>query len=96
MWIGCSKGRNECATLSADIDERLAALGFERERRSFSPHLTMARIKRAENDPWREIMDKLAEIQWPELTMDRFILWQSELSPQGPKYTALEEFGAGE
>jgi 2'-5' RNA ligase len=94
MWVGCQKGKTETATLAAKIDAALEPLGFARERRPFSPHLTVARIRRAEDDPWREIMDDLAEIPWPTLTIDRFELLQSELSPKGPAYSPLAEVKA--
>ena len=45
FWCGIeAPGLDE---LAADTDAATAALGIEREKRAFSPHLTLARIKEA-------------------------------------------------
>jgi 2'-5' RNA ligase len=94
MWVGCQKGKTEAASLAAAVENVLEPLGYKRERRPFSPHLTVARVKRAEADPWQEIMEDLAQIPWPELTIDRFELLQSVLGPKGPAYSPLAEIKA--
>jgi 2'-5' RNA ligase len=92
MWVGCEKGWKESAALAAAVEKAVEPLGYKPERRPFSPHLTIARIRRAANDPWDEIMQDLAGTGWPELTIDRFELLKSDLSPQGPTYTPLAVF----
>ena len=92
LWVGCDRGRNASAALAKSVETAVEPLGYKPERRPFSPHLTIARIRRAANDPWNEIMQDLAETDWPELTIDRFELLKSDLSPQGPTYTPLAVF----
>lgn len=92
LWVGCKEGWKESAALAAAIDKAVEPLGYKPERRPFSPHLTLARIKRAANDPWDNVVEDLGETEWPELTVDRFELIKSELSPQGPTYTTLAVF----
>ena len=71
--------------LAEQVDKACAALGFQRETRSFSPHVTIYRPKnpgKIENQLCPE-----AEIPVQEL-----ILYQSELKPDGAVYHALESF----
>lgn len=44
LWIGLAGETGPLLRLQKEIDEALATLGFERERRSFTPHLTVARV----------------------------------------------------
>ena len=45
LWVGLTGETGPLLRLQADIAESLVPLGFERERRPFSPHLTVARIR---------------------------------------------------
>jgi 2'-5' RNA ligase len=81
------------AELAADIDSTTAALGVERERRPFSPHLTLARIKeKLELQPLREAIAALPALEFGAFQADRFFLYQSKLRPTGSVYTKLAEF----
>lgn len=104
-WIGLSQGKEECAALAAKVEDALSGLGFERETRPFSPHLTVARIRggarrhRGQDDDsakggWEHFEAGLSGRSWPEFTVSRFTLWQSILCPEGPKYEPLAEFPA--
>jgi 2'-5' RNA ligase len=95
VWVGLALGADQCRDLAGRIERALEPLGLEPERRPFSPHLTVARVKRGERDPWPEALSALAAMDWPEFRAERFTLWKSELSSQGPTYTALAEFPAG-
>ena len=54
--------------LAADTDSATAALGIAREKRAFSPHLTLARIKeRVELQPLREAIAALPSLEFGEL-----------------------------
>lgn len=47
IWIGLEPS-SELAALQRDVEEGLAGLGFERERRAFRPHLTLGRVRRGQ------------------------------------------------
>jgi len=81
------------AELAADIDSATAALGIARERRAFSPHLTLARVKeRAELQPLREAIAALPTLEFGAFQAEGFFLYQSKLRPTGSVYTKLAEF----
>lgn len=45
LWVGVHHGAKKLVTLSHAVDEALAPLGFEPEKKPFKPHITLARIK---------------------------------------------------
>lgn len=99
IWVGVNQGGEACRALAREVEQRLALLGrFSRppEARAFTPHLTVARIKEARPDPpdpWDELLDALHAAKWPEARMDRVVLWASQLTPFGPHYRPMAEFG---
>jgi 2'-5' RNA ligase len=107
LWVGVASGAGRCRELTAAIEEALFELGFEPEARSFSAHLTVARIKSSPRGAdWKKTMEILLKTEWPETIMDRFVLWRSYLgggetvrldepggSP-GPRHVPLGEYGA--
>jgi 2'-5' RNA ligase len=105
FWVGIESGP-QLAELAGRIDAAVAALGIPREDRPYSPHLTLARAGGRSGSPkWRKgdgpstmfatIEKRLAamgEIDFGAMTAHEFILYQSQLSPGGSKYTKLQRF----
>jgi RNA 2',3'-cyclic 3'-phosphodiesterase len=105
FWIGIQAGP-QLAALAESIDAATAELGIPREDRPFSPHLTLARAGGRSGSPkWRkgdapdarfEVLEKrlaaMGEIDFGTMTGREFILYQSQLSPKGSKYTRLQRF----
>jgi 2'-5' RNA ligase len=75
------------------LDQNLASLDIKRDGRSFSPHLTIARVRRhAESSAVRSVGETLSQFKVEPLgaiTIDRVQLYQSDLTPSGPVYTSL-------
>jgi RNA 2',3'-cyclic 3'-phosphodiesterase len=79
--------------LAADTDSATAALGLPRDKRPFSPHLTLARIKeRVELQSLREAIAALPSLEFGGFQAASFFLYQSTLRPSGSVYTKLAEF----
>ncbi|MGB9600221.1 MAG: RNA 2',3'-cyclic phosphodiesterase [Myxococcota bacterium] len=92
FWAGIEKGRDEILTITNEIESDCVYLGFERERREFKAHLTLARIR----DPRIRIdLQKLEELSREEIcrfNVDRIILYRSDLLRSGAKYTIIKDF----
>ncbi len=107
FWIGIQAGP-ELADLAKRIDVAVAELGIPREDRPYSPHLTLARggAGRRSGSPKRQKgdvpnaafavlekrLDALGALDFGTMTAREFILYQSQLSPKGSKYTKLHRF----
>jgi 2'-5' RNA ligase len=105
FWLGMESGP-QLASLAAIVDEKMTELGIPKEDRAFSPHLTLARAAGGSGAPrWRKgdgqtqafqhLQQKLSALPTPEfgtMTPTEFLLYQSQLSPKGSKYTKLAAF----
>jgi 2'-5' RNA ligase len=71
-------------------------VGFAKERRGFTAHLTLGRIRSPRNT--EELLATLKEFHAEEFgtfTATQFELMQSELRPSGSVYTVVERFPLG-
>jgi len=92
LWAGVY-GAEPLAALASDTDRALAALGLEPEKRAFSPHLTLARIKEpVPLDRLHAAAARLGDAGFGSFTADRFFLYRSVLRPSGSQYTKLAEY----
>ncbi len=90
-------GETEPLRLLAErIDTWLASAGFQRERRSFQPHLTLARLPNDLSQPVRQrIADLTNAVPLPQLDafrVERVILMRSYLGPGGARYEHVATF----
>lgn len=105
FWIGIQAG-SELGQLATNIDASAAELGIPHEDRPFSPHLTLARGGSGAGSPKSQESDRpnsrfavlekrlatMGNLDFGSMTAREFILYQSQLSPKGSKYTKLERF----
>lgn len=86
VWAGLSFP-DELKDLQKNVEKNMKEIGFELDK-PFSPHVTLARVKFA-ND--KEFEEKLKEISVDPLeeTFDRIILYRSHLTEKGPQYEEL-------
>jgi RNA 2',3'-cyclic 3'-phosphodiesterase len=97
VWIGMTNGGDEAGIIARKIDKRLERLGVEREDRSFSSHLTLARLKQPRDCSGQlENLDrKLKGLPEMAFVVSEVTLYQSHLGPQGPTYNQLRRLNLG-
>lgn len=99
LWIGVSESTGELQRLKADLEEGMEDLGFEPERRGFTPHLTVGRVRRNIGRGQREeLAGALHRVQvgdLGEMNAHELTLFRSDLKPSGAVYTALDRFPLG-
>jgi len=92
VWIGVEDEVNVLSKLQQGLDDRLKGLGFEPEDREFRPHLTLGRVKGPRGkERLSAAVSELKGIEIGSFTVDRVILYKSELKPTGAVYTKLKE-----
>jgi 2'-5' RNA ligase len=95
IWIGV-KDAEELKKLASRLDLELESLGFKKEQRSFSPHLTIARVKSKKGkEELIKVLDEFNGVRFGEVEIDATKLYKSTLLPKGPVYTKLKELGLG-
>ena len=89
IWIGIKQGE-PIGLIARKIDEPLSKMGFKKEKRGFSPHLTIARVKSAKGkDEILHVIEKYRDVQFVDIRVDSIKLKKSDLTPKGPIYTTL-------
>ena len=87
LWIGLSWIPEALKQLFARIDDELAREGFPKEKRKFSPHLTIGRIR--EPGSGKGVAQALIERGFAAETFEatEVIVMRSDLKPTGSIYT---------
>jgi len=91
IWVGIIDA-GHIQTIAHTIDTVLAPLGFKKESRGFSPHLTVGRVRSARNkDKLLKILQRYNEREFTVQEVQSIVLKKSELTQKGPIYTTLRE-----
>ncbi len=79
--------------IKEQVEKVIITLGFNEENRSFSPHLTIGRIRELK-DRGRLLKDveTLKDKDFGNIDVKKISLMRSDLKPTGAQYTALAEF----
>ena len=92
LWVGVKRGAEEITSLHRRFDGRFLELGFGPEERPFRPHLTLGRFKSGKGAVgMTTIVKSHARTFCGEKTATGIILFRSELTPSGARYTPLFE-----
>lgn len=93
VWVGVKKGAQEMITLANRVDAEMAKIGFERETRPFSPHITLGRVKSPENlDRLRELIERHQAREVGSYGVEQINIMKSELRITGPIYSEISNF----
>lgn len=96
VWIGLSHGSEALAALQARIEAALESLGFAREARPFTAHLTLGRVRGpARREQLARAITEAPAEALGEMVLDRIELMQSNLSAGGARYSILQSFPLG-
>ena len=89
VWAGVAPPEPVHA-LHKKVDQALARVGIEPDRRAFHPHITLARLGRGSGSVHAFLASPVASI--PAFGVDHFLLVESRLAPAGALYTQLEQY----
>lgn len=90
VWAGVGEGLAPLAELAARVEDALAPLGFAREPRGYSAHVTLGRVRTPRRDAALAVaIEAAADRAFGEVRVDRISLMRSDLSPKGARYTSL-------
>lgn len=91
LWIGVSDPSGKLSALQERLENECVSEGFPKENRVYKPHLTIARLRKPEGA--RRLADAHLQMNFPatNIEVNELILFRSELSPKGSKYTAISK-----
>jgi 2'-5' RNA ligase len=79
--------------LARRVEEAMEPLGFARDERAYSPHLTLARFRDPKPQPaLRALVEQNAGRSLGQFEVSEFYLYESKLSPQGAEYCKVARF----
>jgi len=93
LWVGVEYSSNRLADLQQRLEEEFEREGFPKEDRGFRPHLTIARLRRPEDARQLAEAHIQTKFSFIEVPVNEFVLFRSELSPKGSRYTTISKHG---
>ncbi|HEU4836166.1 MAG TPA: RNA 2',3'-cyclic phosphodiesterase [Pyrinomonadaceae bacterium] len=89
LWIGISDPSGQLTALQKRFEDECATIGFPKEDRAYRPHLTIARLRKPEGA--RSLAETHLKMKFEpsEIDLKELVLFRSELSPKGSKYTVI-------
>lgn len=96
IWLGIRQATS-LTELYHSVNNHLQPLGYMPDRKLFTPHLTIGRIKSISNTlTLRALESEFSTESFAKVRTESFYLMESYLRPQGPIYKVVQEFRLGE
>ena len=91
IWVGLGGDTDALRNFQRNLANRLATIGFPSEKRPFKAHLTLGRIRQAVNpNILGQTIQDYSDLGNLKFSVDRIILFQSDLKPSGAVYSQLK------
>jgi len=93
LFVPVLRGQESFKGLAGGISRAVEDLGIAPESKEYHAHVTLGRVK--EDTDARPILGFLTDAMPPvmgAMRADRFVLFQSRLTQEGPVYTCLHEY----
>jgi 2'-5' RNA ligase len=92
VWVGMTNGDKELQNIFSQLEPRLKGLGLPGERRGFSPHITIGRVKSGRNrEALYSAITEMADEEFGSMIVKSVRLKKSILTPKGPVYSTVHE-----
>jgi 2'-5' RNA ligase len=93
LWAGVTP-HDQLRSLHKKVDQACQRAGLTPERRAYSPHITLARLKRGAG-PIRHLIEAEGGVSSSSFWVDAFCLYESELTPEGAVYSPVDRYRLG-
>ena len=99
LWVGLQGDIEQVKSLQMSIDNNLVKLGFDKEKRGFTPHITLARMRdTARPVDRRKFGERATNIHFDfryKIEVESVNLMRSQLLPAGAVYSRLTKLKLG-
>ncbi len=95
FWLGMEQGKeNPLFAVHKWIEDHLFKLDFEKEKRRFSPHLTIGRVRARRDVDFSDVFNFLENNPFSPIkfTVEKIFLMRSFLKPSGAEYQIIESY----
>ncbi|MDY6934184.1 MAG: RNA 2',3'-cyclic phosphodiesterase [Spirochaetota bacterium] len=92
IWCGIKTDARIIDNIFKDIENFSSHFGFQKEKRRFIPHLTLARVRKGKRmtEDIVKFIEKNSDRYFGESSFKKLVLYSSNLTPKGPQYTELK------
>ena len=91
VWLGIEKGVELVEKLQQSVEGELERIGFAREERGFSAHLTIGRVKGQKGiSNLCRLLEEEKNVFIGSMRADKISVMKSKTAPAGPIYTELK------
>ncbi|MCX8176448.1 MAG: RNA 2',3'-cyclic phosphodiesterase [Candidatus Bathyarchaeota archaeon] len=95
VWVGVSEGWDEVKEVAEKVNVTLKKLSLPSDKKEFSPHLTVARVKSSRNrDKIAEIVKRFSDYDFGLFIVNCVRVKKSILMSKGPQYSTIMEVPA--
>ena len=91
LWAGVQP-KDAVTALAAKVERACQLAGLGPERRTFHPHITLARWNRRSAGAAQAFLERNRALASPTFAVDRFTLFESRLSRHGAHYEAVADY----
>jgi 2'-5' RNA ligase len=96
IWAGTAGNRERVVELAEQVERAVAPVGFPREERAFSPHVTLGRVREPRVPPaLADALRAAAGRSFGLVRIEAVSLMRSELSRRGARYSELASGALG-
>ncbi|MDI6781253.1 MAG: RNA 2',3'-cyclic phosphodiesterase [bacterium] len=90
IWVGIDEGKEIICEINHCLENKLAMLGFKKEKKRFNPHLTVGRVKGLKG--FTELTKRIVSVETPveRMLVSDIHIMKSQLTPQGAIHSVLE------
>lgn len=94
IWIGVAHNASKILNLKNEIDSSLIKLDYQPEKRKYTPHATIARVRHVKDSKrMADNLDSLANEVIGTMTITKIKMMKSTLTSSGPIYEPLWQIG---
>ncbi|MGE0653819.1 MAG: RNA 2',3'-cyclic phosphodiesterase, partial [Alphaproteobacteria bacterium] len=95
VWAGANDETGEFQACAGCVESEMEVLGFPREDRPFTPHVTIGRVKDDSSGGRLRSAVDAATLEPVAQSIDTLTLMSSVLSPKGPTYAIVSRAALG-
>ena len=93
LWVGAGEGKDNLLGLQKDLEQQLTLVGWPEEKRKFSGHLTLCRVRNPRvGVKLAAVGEDYRDFKLGIISADSLSVYQSQLRPTGPVYTILGNY----
>ena len=91
VWLGIEKGAEQVEHLQEKVEDELERIGFKREERGFTAHLTIGRVKSRKGiSNLCRLLEEDRNVFIGSMRADKISVMKSKTLPTGAVYTELK------